>query len=97
MYLIINGNRHSVARRIVTGNTIKFTSVAPAVEDISGMIQTCRNDGFVLAEDNADTYVRREMVGSLLTISNDPVPVPQVTIEQRVTAIENAITKGLSL
>ena len=100
MYLIINDARHSVSKRIVKGKTIKYLSVSPAVEDISGTIRMFRDDGFLLSEDNADEYSRKTYVGTLLQISNDPEPVPVTpapSLESRVTAIENAITKGLSL
>ena len=101
MFLMINGKtRHSVTKRIVKGKTIKYLSVTPAVEEIAGKIQMFRDDGFLLSEDNADEYSRKTYVGTLLTISNDPEPVPVTpapSLESRVTAIENAITKGLSL
>lgn len=100
MFLSINGKIHSVTKRIVKGKTIKYLSVTPAPSEISGQIQMFRDDGFLLSEDNADDYQRKSYTGTLLQISNDPEPVPttpQPTVEQRVTAIENAITKGLSL
>ena len=100
MFLSINGKIHSVSKRIVKGETIKYLSVTPAVEEIAGKIQMFRDDGFLLSEDNADDYTRRRYVGTLLQISNDPEPVPvtpQPTVEQRVTALENAIKEGLNL
>ena len=100
MYLMINDARHSVFKRIVKGKTIKYLSVTPAVEEIAGKIRMFRDDGFLLSEDNADDYARKSYVGTLLQISNDPEPVPvtpQPTVEQRVTALENAIKEGLSL
>ena len=100
MFLSINGKIHSVSKRVVKGKTIKYLSVTPAVEEITGKIQMFRDDGFLLSEDNADDYARKSYVGTLLQISNDPEPVPvtpQPTVEQRVTALENAIKEGLSL
>lgn len=100
MYLIINNNRHSVAKRIVTEDTIKYLSVTPAPEEISGTIRMYRNDGFLMSEDNADQYQRKTYVGTLLQISNDPEPTPvtpQPTLESRVSSLENAIREGLSL
>ena len=100
MFLSINGKTHSVSKRIVKGETIKYLSVTPAVEEITSKIRMFRDDGFLLSEDNADEYARKSYVGMLLTISNDPDPVPvtpQPTVEQRVTALENAIKEGLSL
>ena len=101
MFLMINSKtRHSVSKRIVKGKTIKYLSVSPAPEEITGKIQMFRDDGFLLSEDNADDYARKSYVGTLLQISNDPEPVPvtpQPTVEQRVAALENAIKEGLSL
>ena len=100
MYLMINDTRHTVSRRIVAGDTIKYLSVTPAVEEIAGEIRMFRDDGFLLSEDNADDYARKSYVGTLLQISNDPEPVPvppQPTVEQRVTMLENAIKEGLNL
>lgn len=100
MFLSINGKIHSVTKRIVKGKTIKYLSVTPAVEEIAGKIQMFRDDGFLLSEDNADDYARKSYTGTLLQISNDPEPVPvtpKPTVEQRVTALENAIKEGLSL
>lgn len=100
MFLMINNTRHSVSKRIVKGKTIKYLSVTPAPESISGTIKMFRDDGFLMSEDNADEYQRKSYVGTLLQISNDPEPTPvtpQPTVEQRVTALENAIKEGLAL
>lgn len=82
MYLIINGTRHTVSRRIFQGHTIKYLTVSPKVEDISGTAQLFRDDGFLLAEDNLDSFDRKSMTGTLLVVTNKPVPQP---IDQRTT------------
>lgn len=100
MYLIINNTRHSVSKRIAKSDTIKYLSVTPAVEEITGTIQMFRDDGFLMSEDSTDNYERKFQTGTLLTLTNKPEPqpvTPQPSLESRVTAIENAITKGLSL
>ena len=76
MYLMINGNKHDVSRRIVKDDTIKYFPVTPSPEDISGLIQMYRDDGFLMSEDNADEFERRFCVGTLLTITNKPEPGP---------------------
>lgn len=76
MYLIINGNKHTVSKRICETDTIKYLSVKPNVENISGIIQMYRDDGFLMSEDNVDTYERKSHIGTLLTVTNKPVPVP---------------------
>lgn len=99
MYLIINGNRHTCTRRIVTEDTIKYLSVTPAPEEITGKIQMFRDDGFLMAEDNADDYERKYTSGTLLTLTNkaESTAAPKPSLESRVAAIENAIERGLSL
>lgn len=77
MYLMINGEKHSVSRRLVSTDTIKYLSVEPAPENISGVIQMYTDEGFLLSEDNSDNYERKTYVGTLLTITNAPEPVPQ--------------------
>ena len=59
MFLSINGKIHNVSKRIVKGNTIKYLSVTPAPESISGTIKMFRDDGFLMSEDNADDYARK--------------------------------------
>lgn len=100
MYLLINGTRHTVYRRIVVKDTIKYLSVTPDPGTVTGAIQCYRDDGFLMAEDNTDSFQRQSYTGTLLTLTNAPEPTPVTpspTVEQRLTAIENAITKGLSL
>ena len=100
MYLQINGLRYTVSRRIVKPDTIKYLGVTPDPGEISGAIQMYRDDGFLFSEDNADSFERKKYSGTLLTLTNaaETAPTaPAPTIEQRITAIENAITKGLNL
>ena len=77
MYLLINGEKHSVSRRIVSADTIKYLSVEPAPENISGVIQMYTDENFLLSEDNSDNYERKTYVGTLLALTNAPEPVPQ--------------------
>ena len=99
MYLMINNARHECSRRIVSSDTIKYLAVTPAVEDISGKAQLFRDDGFLMAEDNLDSFERKSMVGTTLTVTNAPevTDEPRLSIESRVTAIEEAIERGLGL
>ena len=76
MYLMINGNRHSVSRRMVTKDTIKFLTVEPKPETISGNIQMYENNGFLISEDNADSFLRSTYSGTLLVLTNVPEPTP---------------------
>ena len=75
MFLIINGNRHTVKSRIVEADTITYLSVTPAPSDINGTISMCRDDGFLMSEDNADNFERKEYSGTRLVLTNKPVVV----------------------
>lgn len=83
MYLLINGARHTVKRRIIRPNTVKYTFVTPAPADVSGVIQMFTDTGFLLCKDNVDRYEYKYYKDSLLTLTNipEPEPVPE-TIEQ---------------
>ena len=101
MFLSINGKIHSVSKRIVKGNTIKYLSVTPAPESISGPIKMFRDDGFLMSEDNADDYVRKSYTGTLLQISNDPEPPeppePQIRDDEAVAIITDTLTTSEAL
>ena len=56
MYLQIGGSRYSVRRRIVYEDAVAYLSVTPEPVEVAGMIQLCRDDGFVLAEDAAESH-----------------------------------------
>lgn len=76
MYLIINGNKHTVSKRIVADDTIKYLTVNPAVETVSGIISMYRDDGFLMSEDNADNFERQTYTGTLLILTNKPDEYP---------------------
>ena len=79
MYLIINGNKHKCTRRIYEKDAVKYHGVSPAVEmdSFSGKIQMFRDDGFLLSEDTVEHYQRKTMTGTLLVLTNKPVPAPE--------------------
>lgn len=76
MYLMINGNRHTVSRRVVKSNEIRYLTVTPEPETVSGNIQMFDNNGFMISEDNADNFLRSTYAGTLLILTNIPEPVP---------------------
>lgn len=99
MYLLINGEKHSVSRRIVSADTIKYLSVDPAPENITGTIQMYTDEGFLLSEDNAGDYSRKEYTGTLLVLTNTPVPVPQPPVESPYVTwndLYSAIREGVN-
>jgi len=74
---------------------------------VEGEITLCADNDFVMRIDNAADYLRQTFVNGTLTLTNLPEPVepdeptepeaPEGDLEVRVTAIEEAIKKGLSL
>ena len=90
MYLKIGDNQYTVSRRIVTGDTIKYLSVTPNPGEVTGKIQMYRDDGFLMAEDNAADYARQTYAGTIFTLTNkpEPVPVPTPAPEPQATRAE---------
>ena len=78
MYIKIGKTQYPCTRRIVTGDTIKYLSVKPNPGEVTGKIQMYRDDGFLLSEDDADDYARQTYAGTILTLTNKPVPVPVI-------------------
>lgn len=76
MYLLINNTQYPVSRRILTPDTVKYLSVPNDPGEITGIIQMYRDDGFLMSEDNAEDYERQEYSGTLLTLTNAPIPEP---------------------
>ena len=94
MYLMINGNRHTVKRRLVSSDTIKYLGVTPEPDTVSGTISMYRNDGFLMSEDNAGNFTRKVYSGTVLLLTNKPEPntepfepVPDVPSAKVVTAV----------
>lgn len=98
MYLQIGGSRYSVRRRIVYEDAVAYLSVTPEPVEVAGMIQLCRDDGFVLAEDDAGAYARHTYAGTRLTLTNaaevspqpKPLPEPQATRAETLAAVSFA-------
>lgn len=98
MYLQIGGSRYSVRRRIVYEDAVAYLSVTPEPVVVAGMIQLCRDDGFVLAEDDAGAYARHTYAGTRLTLTNaaevspqpKPPPEPQATRAETLAAVSFA-------
>ena len=98
MYLQIGGSRYSVRRRIVYEDAVVYLSVTPKPVEVAGMIQLCRDDGFVLAEDDAGAYARHTYAGTRLTLTNaaevspqpKPTPEPQATRAEALAAVSFA-------
>ena len=99
MYLMINGNKHTVSRRIVKSDEIQYLTVTPAPEEVSGVIQMYENNGFLISEDNADNFERWTYSGTLLVMTNKPEPVPEPVperIEATTSDMAQAILEGVN-
>lgn len=99
MYLLINEKKHSVSRRLVSEDTIKYLSVEPKPESISGTIQMYTDEDFLLSEDNADGFERKDYVGTLLLLTNAPEPTPQPIPESPYVTwneMYNALSSGVN-
>lgn len=80
MYIKIGETQYPCTRRIVTKDTVKYLSVSPNPGEVTGKIQMYRDDGFLMAEDNADEYARQTYAGTIFTLTNKPEPVPVETV-----------------
>lgn len=99
MYLMINGNKHTVSRRIVKPDEIRYQTVTPAPEEVSGTIQMYENGGFLISEDNADGFARWKYSGTLLILTNVPEPVPMPvpeSTEASTSDMAKAIMEGVN-
>ena len=74
MYLMINDVRHTVSRRLVTSDTIKYLGVTPEPDEITGMIHMYRDDGFLMSTDDSSKFSRKLFSGTLMQLTNKPVP-----------------------
>lgn len=74
MYLLINGQRHTVKRRIVSSDTIKYLGVTPSLTPtaIAGTIGMYRDDDVLISEDNTENFSRKLLSGELLQLTNKP-------------------------
>lgn len=100
MYLIINDNQYTVSKRIVTKDTIKYLTVTPEPNNISGIARMYTDEGFLLSEDNLDNFERKIYTGTLLTVTNKPeyIPQPGPSLPEYVTyeALAQAIREGVN-
>lgn len=74
MYITINGQRYSCTRREADADEVRYYGVEPLPESVSGIVRTCTEAGFVLAEDHAEAYARQEIGTTRVTLTNKPEP-----------------------
>lgn len=78
MYLQIGDKQYTVSKRITQGGQIRYLSVTPTPEAVSGQIGMYTDEGFLLSTDNADAFLRWEYTGTVLTLTDAPEPEPYV-------------------
>ena len=59
------------------GSSLRWAGVEGLELPISEIIQTCRDDGFVMREDNPADWSRQTYEGGVLTLTNAPEPGPE--------------------
>lgn len=100
MYLIINDKKYNISKRIVTNDTIKYLTVTPKPDNISGVAKMYTDEDFLLSEDNLDNFERKTYTGTLLTVTNkeEYTPQPTPTTPEYVTyeALAQAIREGVN-
>ena len=76
MYLLINDNKYSCTKRVMTTDTIKYMGVEPnpLETEITGTIKMFRDDGFLMSEDAVDGFEMKSYTGTLLKFTNVPTP-----------------------
>lgn len=94
MYLTINGINHTVTRRLVSSDTIKYLGVTPEPPTVTGTIKMYRDDGFLLSSDDVGNFERSLFSGTLLQLTNKPelisdsfTPAPTPPTAKVVTAV----------
>lgn len=75
MYISYNGTNFPC--KCSPGRTMRYRGLPddfPA--PVTGEIILCANDGFVMRKDLAEDYLRQTFEGGILTLTNEPEPVP---------------------
>lgn len=55
---------------------------------ITGEIQLCADDGFVLRTDIVEDYLRYTLIDGILTLTNMPEPIPSEPAESEPTQLD---------
>ena len=89
MYIQINNQTYTLTRRRVTSQSVTYSGLTEEPTDLSDTITMCRDDGFVMSEDNVGDYLRHTWTAptydedgdmlsyGILTLTNVPEPEPQ--------------------
>ena len=94
MYLMINGVRHTVKRRFVSSDTIKYLGVTPEPDTVSGTISMYRNDGFLMSEDDVGKFTRKGYSGTVLLLTKNVVLL--LWFQNGITTLALVVTNVLT-
>lgn len=70
MYITINGAAYAAARRWKTANSVTYAADTLPELVAEGGIGVCRDDGFLLLEDDSANYARQISRPGTLTLTN---------------------------
>lgn len=89
MYITINGVRYDDAKRTQNNHRITYISSALTADLVAvGSIGEYRDDGFLLREVDVSGYARQIARDGVLTLTNEPEPVPVEPVDPEPTAEE---------
>ncbi len=103
MYIQINGTSYPCGRPTFSAGTLRWPGVEGLELPIAGTVQTCRDDGFVMREDDAADWARQLYEGNVLTLTNAPEQPPDLEAlrenkaAELSAACEQAIFAGLDI
>ena len=96
MYIILNGVRYdNVIRKKTVNEVLFYTTQETELPEALGTIETYRDDGFILAEDNVSDYLRQERGGNFLKLTNETEPEPE-TENAVYSEIAAAMSEGVN-
>ena len=76
MYIKTGGIKYPCTGRLETRETVRFTA-AGLPEAVTGAVELCRDDGFVLAAYDAGDWLRVVIDAAGLTLTDLPEPGPE--------------------
>ena len=89
MYIELNGTKHEHAKRSQTAQRVTYISSALTADLVAvGSIGEYRDDGFLLREVDVSGYARQIAREGVLTLINEPEPVPVEPVDPEPTAEE---------
>ena len=76
MYIKIGEAQYPCGKPAFSSTTLRWPNVEGLATPVSGLIETCRNDGFVMREDNTQDWLRQTYQNNVFTLTNLPEPEP---------------------